>query len=276
MVDFKFIDLFSGIGGFHYGLARCGGKCVMASEIDSIAIETYERNYGITPKGDISKIGVNDIPEFDLLCGGFPCQSFSNVGQKGGLDDPRGALIYQVIRLLKGCKPKAFILENVKGLLSHNKGETFKVIIKKLTECGYKVYYDVLEAKDYGVPQIRKRVFIVGVRNDINKEFTFPKPTGCDKKLCDVMHGCTDREYAFTIRIGGRHSGIENKYNWDCYRVNGELHYITIEECLEVQGFPRDFYLAGNKDNQYKQVGNAVPTVVVEAIGKQLRTLNII
>lgn len=276
MVDFKFIDLFSGIGGFHYGLARCGGKCVMASEIDPVAIETYEKNYGITPKGDISKIDVNDIPDFDLLCGGFPCQSFSNVGQKGGLDDPRGALIYQVIRLLKGCKPKAFILENVKGLLSHNKGETFKVIIKELTECGYKVYYDVLEAKDYGVPQIRKRVFVVGVRNDINKEFTFPKPIGCDKKLCDVMHGCTDREYAFTIRIGGRRSGIENKYNWDCYRVNGELHYITIEECLEVQGFPRDFYLAGNKDNQYKQVGNAVPTVVVEAIGKQLRTLNII
>ena len=156
MPDFKFIDLFSGIGGFHYGLAQCGGKCVMASEIDPIAIETYKTNYGITPKGDISKIDIKDIPEFDLLCGGFPCQSFSNVGQKGGLDDPRGALIYQVIRLLKGCQPKAFLLENVKGLLSHNKGETFKLIIKELTKCGYKVYYDVLEAKNYGVPQIRK------------------------------------------------------------------------------------------------------------------------
>lgn len=276
MAEFKFIDLFSGIGGFHYGLARCGGECVMASEIDPIAIETYQKNYGITPKGDINKIDIKDIPQFDLLCGGFPCQSFSNVGQKGGLEDPRGALIYQVIRLLKGCKPKAFVLENVKGLLSHDRGRTFKTIIEELTKCGYKVDYEVLEAKDYGVPQIRKRVFIVGVRNDIKKEFTFPKPTGCDKKLSDVMRGETEREYAFTIRIGGRRSGIDNKYNWDCYRVDGALHYITVEECLEVQGFPRDFYLAGNKDNQYKQIGNAVPTVIIEAIGKQLRALEII
>ncbi len=276
MAEFRFIDLFSGIGGFHYGLAKCGGKCVMASEIDPIAIETYQKNYGITPKGDVGKIEIKDIPQFDLLCGGFPCQSFSNVGQKGGLDDPRGALIYQVIRLLRGSKPKAFILENVKGLLSHDKGNTFKIIIKELKKCGYKVYHEILEAKDYGVPQIRKRVFIVGVRGDINKEFSFPEPTGCDKKLSDVMRGKTEREYAFTIRIGGRRSGIDNKYNWDCYRVDGKLHYITVEECLEVQGFPRDFYLAGNKDNQYKQIGNAVPTVIIEAIGKQLQTIGII
>lgn len=274
--SFKFIDLFSGIGGFHYGLANCGGECVMASEIDETAIKTYIQNYKIEPKGDVSQIPIEDIPQFDLLCAGFPCQSFSNVGQKGGLDDPRGALIFQVIRILKGCQPKAFLLENVKGLLSHDKGKTISTIIEELTNCGYVVKYQVLEAKDYGVPQIRKRVFIVGVRNDIDIDFTYPEPTGCKKTLSEIMHGETERDYAFTIRIGGRRSGIDNKYNWDCYRVDGQPRYITVQECLELQGFPRDFYLAGNNDQQFKQVGNAVPTVVVEAIGRQLKNLNII
>lgn len=273
---FKFIDLFSGIGGFHYGLEKCGGKCVFASEIDKYAIETYEHNYGITPAGDISKIDIKEIPEFDLLCAGFPCQSFSNVGKKGGLSDPRGALIFQVERVLKGCKPKAFLLENVKGLLSHDKGKTFRQIVELLEKCGYRVEYKVLEAKDYGVPQIRKRVFIVGVRNDLNIPFVFPEATGCKKSFSEIMGGKTEREYAFTIRIGGRHSGIDNAFNWDCYRVNGEPRYITINECLELQGFPKDFYLAGNKDKQFKQIGNAVPTVVVEAIGKKLLELKIL
>lgn len=273
---FKYIDLFSGIGGFHLGLSKCGGECVLASEIDETAIETYIKNYSITPLGDITNIKISDIPEFELLCAGFPCQSFSNVGKKCGFKDPRGALFFQVSRILKGCKPKAFLLENVKGLLSHDNGKTFQIIKKELTDCGYRVYYKLLEAKDYGVPQIRKRVFIVGIRNDINIEFEYPKPIKCKKKLSDIMHGETGREYAFTIRIGGRHSGIDNKFNWDCYRVNGVPRYIKIEECLELQGFPRDFFLAGNESKQFKQVGNAVPTVIVEAIGKQLQKLNII
>lgn len=273
---FTFIDLFAGIGGFHYGLVNCGGKCVMASEIDKTAIMTYEKNYGIKPKGDIRGIQIGEIPRFDLLCAGFPCQSFSNVGKKGGLDDPRGALIYEVIRILRGCKPKAFILENVKGLTTHNKGKTFKFIVSQLKECGYNVYYKILEAKDYGVPQIRKRVFIVGVRNDVKIEFEFPNATGCEKRLSDIMGGETEREYAFTIRVGGRHSGIDNAFNWDCYRVDGKPRYITIEECLELQGFPRNFYLAGSKGLQFKQIGNAVPTVIVEAIGKKLQELEIL
>lgn len=276
MAIFKFVDLFSGIGGFHYGLSKCGGQCIMASEIDETAIETYKKNYGITPAGDINEINIQDIPSFDLLCAGFPCQSFSNVGQKGGLSDPRGALIYQVMRILKGCQPKAFLLENVKGLLSHDRGKTIETIIDGLTECGYNVKYQVLEAKDYGVPQIRKRVFIVGVRNDIDIPFEYPAPTGCNISFEDIMGGKTEREYSFTIRIGGRRSGIDNKYNWDCYRVDGVPRYITVEECLQLQGFPRDFYLAGNKDKQFKQVGNAVPTVVVEAIGNQLIKLGIL
>lgn len=273
---FTFIDLFSGIGGFHIGLSKLGGKCVMASEIDDTAIETYTKNFKIKPNGDICNIQSKNIPQFDILCAGFPCQSFSNVGQKGGLDDPRGALIYQVTRLLKDCQPKTFILENVKGLLTNNQGKTFEIIKNKLIKCGYKVYWQVLEAKDYGLPQIRKRVLFVGIRKDIKTVFEFPAPIGCKKTLSEVMHGITERKFAFTIRIGGRHSGINNKFNWDCYMVNGNPRYITIEECLELQGFPRDFFLAGKKDLQFKQVGNAIPTVFPYHIGLQLIKLGIL
>ena len=267
---FRFIDLFAGIGGFHYGLIQCGGKCVMASELDDTAKETYFENYGIMPLGDICNINSKDIPEFDLLCAGFPCQSFSNIGTKGGLDDPRGALFFQVIRILNECKPKAFLLENVKGLLSHNKGRTFDTIRKSLDDSGYDVFYEVLEAKDYGVPQMRKRLFIVGIEKAYGVRFEFPKPIGCVKKLSDVLGGETEREIAFTIRIGGRRSGINNKFNWDCYKVDGESRYIKIEECLELQGFPRTFHLSGNQSLKFKQVGNAVPTVIIKAIGEQL------
>jgi DNA (cytosine-5)-methyltransferase 1 len=268
--QFSFIDLFAGIGGFHYGLAQCGGKCVMASEIDSDARETYYKNYEILPLGDIYSIKSEDIPEFDLLCAGFPCQSFSNIGNKAGLEDNRGVLIYEIVRILKDRKPKVFILENVKGLLNHDKGNTFRTIYSLLVDCGYEVSYQIMEAKDYGVPQIRKRLFIVGIDKKYDLDFKFPKPTGCEKKLSDVFGGKTEREYAFTIRIGGRRSGIDSKFNWDSYRVDNVVRYIKIEECLELQGFNRDFILEGNESSKFKQVGNSVPTVIVKAIGEEL------
>ena len=140
----------------------------------------------------------------------------------------------------------------------------------RLRRLKYKVSYKVLEATDFGLPQIRKRLFIVGVKNDIRNEFRFPKPLTLKKKLCDIMKGKTEREYAFTIRIGGRRSGIDNRFNWDCYRVNGKPRFISVKECLELQGFPRKFYLEGNTDKQLKQVGNSVPTTIVREIGKQL------
>lgn len=270
MKNFRFIDLFSGIGGFHLGLSPLGGECVMASDIDPTANETYYNNFGIKPWGDICDIRSKEIPAFDLLSGGFPCQSFSNVGQKGGLEDPRGGLIFQVVRILSDCKPKCFILENVKGLVSHNKGKTLQVIINKLEEIGYKVYYEVLEAKDYGLPQIRKRLFIVGILKKVNYKFVFPKPIPLKYNLEYVLDGKTEREYAFTIRIGGRRSGINNKFNWDCYLVNGKPHYITSEQCLLLQGFPKGFRLSGNESQKLKQVGNSVPVTIVKEIGKKL------
>lgn len=267
---FSFIDLFSGIGGFHSGLAPIGGECVMASDILPIACETYFANYGIKPKGDITKISLKEIPSHDLLCGGFPCQSFSNVGQKGGLSDPRGEMIFEIFRILKGKKPKAFILENVKGLASHNQGKTLAFIVDALESLGYKVKYRVLEAKDFGLPQIRKRLFIVGVRKNIKKEFEFPEPTKLKYTLSDVLGGIVERKYGFTVRIGGRRSGIDNRYNWDSYKVNGEVRYITPEECMLLQGFKKNFKLKGTESQKYYQVGNTVPVSVINEIGKKL------
>ena len=267
---FKFVDLFAGIGGFHFGLSKIGGKCVLASEIDPVAAASYSKNFPISPLGDINEIKSSMIPDFDVLCAGFPCQSFSHIGPGGGLKDPRGATIYQVFRVLKDKQPKAFILENVKGLVSFNGGVAFKYILTRLKRLGYKVKHDILEAKDYGLPQIRKRLFIVGTRKDYCIDYQFPKPLELKKKLNDVMRGSTEREYAFTIRCGGRNSGINNRFNWDRYIVDGMEREITVHECLELQGFPRKYYLAGGKEKQLKLIGNSVPTTIVREIGRKL------
>ena len=255
---FRFIDLFSGIGGFHQGASWAGGECVLASDIDIVANQTYKLNYGIEPKGDIYNIKSEDIPDFDLLCAGFPCQAFSQVGRRRGLDDERGILIFQVLRILKDKQPKAFILENVKGLLSIQNGEVFNMIVEKLKDVGYNIYTKILEAKDYGTPQLRKRLFFVGIRKDICANFEFPQPVPLKYSFSDVMGGKTEREYSFTIRIGGRRSGINNRFNWDAYVVDGKVRYITPEECLLLHGFPKSFKLCGNMGQKYNKVGNSV------------------
>lgn len=273
---FKFIDLFSGIGGFHQGASWAGGMCVLASDIDEIANQTYEKNYGIKPKGDIYEIKGEDIPDFDLLCAGFPCQAFSQVGQRKGLADERGILIFQVLRILKEKQPKAFILENVKGLLSIQKGEIFKMILENLENEGYSVYTKVLEAKDYGTPQLRKRLFFVGIRKDIETPFVFPDPVPLKYTFSEIMGGKTERDYSFTIRIGGRHSGINNRFNWDAYMVDGKVRYITPEECLLLHGFPKDFKLCGTQSQKFHQVGNSVSCCIVNELVKQLQKLEVL
>lgn len=273
---FRFVDLFSGIGGFHQGASWAGGSCVLASDIDEIANQTYKENYGIEPKGDVYEIKGKDIPDFDLLCAGFPCQAFSQVGQRKGLKDERGILIFQVIRILKEKQPRAFILENVKGLLSIDGGKVFDLIVNELEKVGYKVYTQVLEAKDYGTPQLRKRLFFVGIRKDLGIPFEFPKPIPLKYTFSDVMGGKTEREYSFTIRIGGRHSGISNRYNWDAYKVDGEVKYITPEQCLLLQGFPKGFKLCGNLGQKYHQVGNSVSCCIVNALVLQLQKIKVL
>lgn len=276
MSKFTFIDLFSGIGGFHSGCSMAGGKCVLASDIDEIANKTYLENYGIAPRGDIYQIPSDEIPDFDLLCAGFPCQTFSQIGQKGAFEDERGLLIFQVIRVLRDKKPKAFILENVRNLQSIQNGKVFKVIVSELEKVGYNVYTEILESKDYGTPQIRKRLFFVGIRKDIKADFTFPKPIPLKYTFSEVMGGKTEREYSFTIRIGGRRSGINNRFNWDSYVVDGKVRYITPQECLLLHGFPKGFKLCGNQSQQYHQVGNSVSVFIVNEITKQLQKLKVI
>ena len=183
----KFIDLFSGIGGFHLALKSLGAECVLACDIDEKCREMYEKNFGIKPKEDITKLDAADIPDFDILCGGFPCQAFSHAGKQGGLEDTRGTLFRDVCRILIAKKPKYFLLENVKNLKGHDDGKTWITIHKCLTDSGYTTYDSpiVLSPHQIGVPQHRERVFILGVRNDLVpatgiKEFPAVTPTPTD------------------------------------------------------------------------------------------------
>ena len=189
---FKFIDLFAGIGGFRLALQNIGGKCVYTSEWDKYSKQTYEVNFGEVPFGDITKPETKSyIPDnFDILCAGFPCQAFSIAGRRGGFEDTRGTLFFDVAEIIKKKQPKAIFLENVKGLRSHDKGKTLATILNVLREdLNYYVPEpQVLNAKQFGVPQNRERVFIVGFRKDLGvDEFQYPGPTNKDVVLDDIL-----------------------------------------------------------------------------------------
>ena len=183
---YKFIDLFCGIGGFRLAFERQGGKCVFSSDIDTFAQQTYCENFGETPVGDITKIKASDIPSFDILAAGFPCQPFSYAGLCQGFEDQtRGTLFFDICRILAHHKPKMFFLENVKGLVSHKQGETLKVIVENLKELGYDIHWKVLSSLDYGLPQKRERWYCVGFDKKIN--FEFPKPLGTTPTLRQII-----------------------------------------------------------------------------------------
>lgn len=197
--DTKFIDLFAGIGGFHQALTQVGGcQCVYASDIDRYARQTYEANYGIVPDGDITKVAAEDIPPHDVLCGGFPCQAFSVSGNQLGFEDARGTLFAEIVRIAKHHRPKMLFLENVWNLQNHDHGNTFKVICVALDEAGYDVYSQVLNASHYGVPQPRRRIYMICLRKDLGlAPFSFPEPTDEDVALEDVLlHGGLVARYA--------------------------------------------------------------------------------
>ncbi len=181
--NYKFIDLFAGIGGFHYALTSLGAECVFASEWDKHASETYKKNFGIEPNGDITLINENEIPKHDILCGGFPCQAFSISGKRKGFDDTRGTLFFDIARIVNHHKPKVLFLENVKNLAKHDEGRTLTTIISTLEELEYKVFNKVFNASNFGLPQNRERVYIVAFRKNINsKDFKFPTPT--NEQVC--------------------------------------------------------------------------------------------
>ena len=283
--SFTFIDLFAGIGGFHLAMHRLGGECVFASEIDEHARLTYEANHKkISPdlfknkqfNKDIRSIMPSDIPDFDILCAGFPCQPFSQAGQKRGFDDnhnsERGNLFFNIAEIIEAKRPKAFFLENVRGIVSHDDGNTFKVIRNILeNELGYSFYFKIVHASDYGLPQLRPRAFMVGFRDeDFMKGFSFPPTSPLKFTMSDVWAGKCTREIGFTIRIGGRGSEITDRRNWDNYSVDGELRRLSYKEARKMQGFPDDFEFPVSPTQAIKQLGNSVAVDAVQAVAKSI------
>ena len=299
----QFIDLFAGIGGLRLGFEKAGGQCVFSSEIDKHAKITYKLNFGEEPFGDITKIKSKDIPKHDILLAGFPCQPFSVAGDKKGLRDPRGNLFYQIIRILTECQPKAFLLENVKGLTSINRGTTFQLIIEKLNQIGYTVYSKTLNTMDYGnIPQTRERIYIAGFLND--SPFSFPKKLNLTKTVQDILlkekqlnkYYYNRFEIFNTLQKHITKKGIvyqwrrsyvrENKsavcptlmahmgtggHNVPLIKDDYGIRKLTPRECARFQGFPDSFNLPNISDcHLYKQFGNSVSVPLVKRIAKKI------
>ena len=297
MNNFNFVDLFAGIGGIRIPFEKLGGICVFSSEWDKYAQQTYAHNFGEIPAGDITKINETDIPDHDILLAGFPCQPFSIIGDKQGFEDTRGTLFFDIARILKEKQPSAFLLENVKQLLTHDKGQTFTVIQEQLSRLGYTTYHKVLNALDFGLPQKRERIFIVGFREPI--AFEFPKPVGAYKPLSEVLEPDEDVESSLfaseRIQKSRREkckrtpffSSIwhENKGGnisvlpFSCaLRAGASYNYLLVNgvrrlsgrELLRLQGFPETFKIVGNMMQIRKQTGNSVAIPVVQAIAKKM------
>jgi DNA (cytosine-5)-methyltransferase 1 len=276
MKDFTFIDLFAGIGGFHLALHNLGGQCVFASEIDKKARETYRINFEkISPNlfenyerlfnKDITKQDISKIPDFDILCGGFPCQPFSNAGFKKGFSDTRGTLFFNIAEIISQKQPQAFFLENVRGLFNHDNGKTFETIKRVITEdLGYSLFYKIVKASDYGLPQARPRLYMVGFK-DTNINFSFPDPIPLKYDMSFVMGGRVSRKIGFTLRCGGRGSKIHDRRNWDCYLVDGKTAQLNPKQGLLMQGFPKDFIFPVSQTQAMKQLGNSVAVDAIQA-----------
>ncbi|MCY3975073.1 MAG: DNA cytosine methyltransferase, partial [Simkaniaceae bacterium] len=226
-----FIDLFCGIGGFHIALSQLGARCVFASDNNEKAMQTYRANHRAEHfAGDITAINPQDIPDHDLLCAGFPCQPFSQAGFKKGFQDARGALFANIIDIMKAKKPKAFFLENVRHLKKHDEGKTFSTIQREIEDLGYSFFSYVVYAKDHGVPQLRPRLFMIGLAD--MRTFSPPAKKALRLTMSDVMGGTCTRDVGYTLRVGGVGSGIRNRHNWDSYVVDGKVERLTVVKAL--------------------------------------------
>ncbi len=274
---YKFIDLFAGIGGFHLALHRNNMQCVFASEIDKEARKTYLANHQIPPdqfNEDITNIDPKLIPDHDILCAGFPCQPFSQAGYKKGFKDERGNLFSNIRAILEEKKPKAFILENVRHLLKHDNGRTFNIIYSALVDLDYYVEYKIIKATEFGLPQHRPRIYIVGFHNKLlntAKPFLFPKEIKLKTTMSDIWGGECSREIGYTLRVGGKSSPIDDRRNWDGYYVNGQIRRLSPKEGKKMMGFPDNFKFPTSNSQAMKQLGNSVCVDVVEHIAKEVK-----
>lgn len=197
-MSFTFIDLFCGIGGFHRALAKFGGTCVFASDIDKRCQDVYEQNFGLRPVGDITQVKSEDVPDHDVLCGGFPCQPFSNAGHRGAFEDTRGTLFQEIARIVRDKKPKVLLLENVKGIKNIQGGNVYRTILGVFESLGYTMKDIVLSPDKFGVPQKRERVYFIGIRNDLGEASVPPPPV---RAPCTVLDSRVDAKYALPAEL---------------------------------------------------------------------------
>lgn len=304
---FRFIDLFAGIGGFHQGLRAAGGQCVFTSEWDKFAAETYRANFNMPVEGDITQIDPHQIPDHDVLAAGFPCQPFSiagvskanALGRRHGFEHAtQGTLFFNVAQIIKVKQPEAFILENVKNLVSHDKGNTIRVIMDTLREeLGYTVFAQVLDAKKL-VPQHRERIYIVGFREPA--EFEFPVLEDTQPKLRDILEENVDPKYTLTPNLWAylqayaeKHKKAGNGFGYGLANLDGTTRTLsaryykdgseilvpqpgknprrlTPRECARLMGFPDDFKIVCSDTRAYKQFGNSVVVPVIEKVAHKM------
>jgi len=294
---FSFIDLFAGIGGIRLGFERAGGRCVFSSEIDKYAAKVYEKNFNDNPFGDVREIDSKTLPYFDVLCAGFPCQPFSIIGDKKGFShSTQGTLFFEIERILKDKSPKAFMLENVRNLIAHDKGNTLKIILSHLKNLGYFVYYDVLNALDFGLPQKRERIIICGFKDNVN--FSFPKVRHSNQKtLKDILESSIDKKYFVKDYIKQSRQNRMKKsipkpyithkniggsitpHHFSCaLRAGASANYLLVNnerrlserEMLRLQGFPEDYKIVVSYNKLKMQIGNSVAVPVIEAVAREM------
>jgi DNA (cytosine-5)-methyltransferase 1 len=303
---FTFIDLFAGVGGIRIPFEAAGGECVFTSEWDKFAQQTYILNFHDEVHGDITQVEESEIPTHDVVLAGFPCQPFSNAGLKEGFNDTRGTLFFEIERIARYHEPKIMLLENVKGLVSHDKKRTFKVILERLDELGYWVEHKVLNARDFGVPQNRERIYIVAYSKEWFDEgdFSFPKPSTKQTRVGDVLDTRVDPKYTISDRLWAGHQrrklehaakgngfgyslfSAESPYTSTIsaryYKDGSEIlikqrgknpRKVTPREAARLQGFPEWFKVHPSDTQAYKQFGNSVAVPVIDAIAKKIAKL---
>ena len=276
----RVFSMFSGIGGFELGIQQSdiNTELVGYAEIDKYAILIFEKQFtGVTNYGDATAITASNLPDFDLLVGGFPCQAFSIAGKQQGFSDTRGTLFFDIARICAEKRPRYVVLENVKGLLSHDGGQTFQTILRVLADLGYRVEWQVLNSKNFGVPQNRERVFIVGYLGERSGQEIFPLTTYSQSASVVALQQLNKAESqgnriydssGLATTLASQAGGLGAKTG--LYQIDTQVRRLTPTECERLQGFP-DGWTAGLSDTQrYKTLGNAVTVPVVTAVMNQL------